>query len=365
MPRDVNPADYRGVWVYVEHDDGGVADVSWELLGAGRRLADDLGVELAGVLLGHRVDDRLPDIFAYGADTVYLVDDPVLAAYRADAYSRAFVRLIESYRPEIVLLGATPAGRELSAMVATGVAAGLTADTTEISINPETRLLEATRPTFGGKQLATIVCERRRPQMATVRPHVMARPEPQPGRGGKVVRERPGFAEADIVTRLLERTHLPDPAGVLDKACIIVAGGRGLGGERGFALLRELAEVLDGTVAASRAAVDAGWISRDYQIGQTGKTVRPHIYFAIGISGAIQHVVGMQQAELIVAVNIDPAAPIFEIADFGIVGDLYRVVPAITEELRKRLAGTAGRSAPAGAEPALAPDGKTAEKAKT
>ncbi len=342
MPRDVNPADFRGVWVYIEHRDGIAAEVSWELLGAGRGLADSLGVELAGVVLGHQVEPLAAEAFAYGADKVYLVDDPLLAEFRVEAHARAFTRLIETYRPEIVLMGATPCGRELSGTVATAVAAGLTADTTELAVNPENRLLEATRPTFGGKLLATIVCERWRPQMATVRPGVMPRPEPQFRRGGSVVRASLDLSEADLVTRVLERIREPGRADALEKAEVVVAGGRGLGDKRNFALLHELAEVLGGAVAATRAAVDAGWISRDHQVGQTGKTVRPRLYFAIGISGAIQHVVGMQQSGLIVAVNNDASAPIFEVADFGIVGDLFRVVPALTEEFRNRLRGAVG-----------------------
>ncbi len=343
MPRDVDPRDYQGVWVYVEQDGGHPAPVSWELMGAGRRLADELGVQLAAVVLGSGVATLAEECFAYGADRVYLVDAPVLADYRVEAYSRVLARLISVYRPEIVLMGATRVGRELSGAVATAVAAGLTADTTELGIDPQTRLLQATRPTFGGKQLATIVCERWRPQMATVRPRVLPMPERRHGRSGPVIREEAGLREADVATRVLERVREADRAADLERAEVIVAGGRGLREARNFALLRELAEVLGGVVAGSRAAVDAGWIGRECQVpgtrqvGQTGKTVRPRLYFAVGISGAIQHVVGMEHAAVVVAINRDPGAPIFQVADYGIVGDLFQVVPALTAEFRQRL----------------------------
>lgn len=338
MPRDVELAAWRGVWVIVEQDRGQAAAVSWELLGAGRHLADELGVELCAVVLGFQVGSLAREAFAYGADRVYLIDDPALAVYRVEAYSAGLVRLIERHRPEIVLLGATGAGRELAASVATAVSAGLTADTTELTIDREKRLLEATRPTFSGKQLATILCETWRPQMATVRPKVLPMPARREGRHGPIVRAPLGIGEEDLVTRLLQRIPAASDPSRLDVAEIVVAGGRGLGEARNFALLFELAEVLGGAVAATRPVVEAGWIGREHQVGQTGKTVRARLYFAIGISGAIQHLVGMRQSDVIVAVNRDQEAPMVRAADYAIVGDLFQVVPAVTEAFRQRLA---------------------------
>lgn len=338
MPQVADPGRYQGVWVYVELEDGVPAGVSWELTGAGRTLADALDGDLAALIVGRDAGALAGEAFAYGADQVFLIDDPRLEPYRVETHARALIGLIEKYRPEIVLLGATPLGRELGGSVATAVGAGLTADATELAIG-EGRILEATRPTFGGKQLATIVCERWRPQMATVRPRVFPLPDRMDGRFGRVVRESVDLLPEDLRTVVRARRRLEAvPAGI-EQAEVIVAGGRGLAGREGFALLHELAEVLGGAVAASRAAVDAGWAPREIQVGQTGHTVRPRLYFAVGISGAVQHVVGMQDSGLVVAVNTDPEAPIFRVADYGIVGDVFAVVPALTEEFRRRLRG--------------------------
>lgn len=338
VPRDVDPRQYRDIWVYVEHDGGRAAPVSWELVGAARGLAGRLGEAVGAVLVGPDAAALAGEAFAHGADRVYLVEDPLLAPYRAETHARVLARLIETHRPAVVLLGATALGRELSGLVATSVAGGLTADVTELSVDPGQRLLEATRPTFGGKQLATIVCERWRPQMATVRPGVLGLPAAEPGRTGTVVREAAGIDPGDLATEVVEvlsRREGDDAA--LERARVVVAGGRGLGEASNVALLRELAEVTGGAVAGSRAAVEAGWIDREAQVGQTGRTVRPRLYFAIGISGAIQHLVGMRDAGVVVAINRDPKAPIFQEADFGVVGDLRAVVPALTEALRVRL----------------------------
>lgn len=338
VPRDVDPGRYRDIWVYVEHDGGRAAPVSWELIGAARGLAGRLGEAVGAVLLGPDAAALTGEVFARGADRAYLVEDPVLSPYRAETHARALARLIEAHRPAAVLLGATALGRELSGLVATSVAGGLTADVTELSVDPDKRLLEATRPTFGGKQLATIVCERWRPQMATVRPGVLGPPPAEPGRSGTVIREAAGIDPDTLATEVVEvLSGREDDAVGLERAQVVVAGGRGLGDAANFALLRELAEVTGGVVAGSRAAVEAGWIDREAQVGQTGRTVRPRLYFAIGISGAIQHLVGMRDAGVVVAINRDPKAPIFQEADLGVVGDLRAVVPALSEALRVRL----------------------------
>lgn len=327
----------RGVWVYVEQHDGEAEAVSWELLGAARRLAKDLGTDVSAVILGWHREHVAGVAFEMGADRVYLMDDPVLEPYRLETHAEGLRLLIEKYHPEVLLIGATWVGRELAASVATAVGTGLTADTTGLSVDEERRLLEATRPTFGGKQMATIICERSRPQMATVRPHVVPLPERTPGRKGETIKEACPLREADLVTRVLERVKGDRRGNPLEDADVIVAGGRGMGSRQNFTLLYELAEVLGGVVAGSRAAVEAGWIGREFQVGQTGRTVRPRLYIAIGISGAVQHVVGIQGADTIVAINSDPRAPIFAVADYGIVGDATTVVPALTEELRMRM----------------------------
>ncbi|OIQ59315.1 acryloyl-CoA reductase electron transfer subunit beta [Moorella thermoacetica] len=317
---------------------GEPAPVSWELLGAGRQLAGALKVELAGVLLGQGVEGLANEAWAYGADRVYLVEDPVLGPYRTAPYARALVELVQRYRPEILLLGATSMGRDLSGAVATALGTGLTADCTALNIDPATRLLEQTRPAFGGNVMATILCQRHRPQMATVRPRVMPLPPRQEGRQGELVRVGIDLKEEEALATVLEVIEEKGKAVYLDRAEIVVAGGRGLGSRENLRLLEELAGVLGGTLGASRAAVEAGWLPPEYQVGQTGITVRPKVYFAIGISGAIQHLVGMQNADVIVAINKDPEAPIFKVATYGIVGDFLEVVPALTEEFRRQLA---------------------------
>ncbi|HUT73339.1 MAG TPA: electron transfer flavoprotein subunit alpha [Armatimonadota bacterium] len=330
------------VWVFIEHLDGVAAAVSWELLGHGAKLAADIGGgRVAAALLGHGVEELARAAIAHGADRVYLVDDPVLAHYRTEAYLRGMVRLVAKHRPEIMLLGATTTGRDLAGAVATSLRTGLTADCTGLTIDPQSKLLEQTRPAYGGNIMATILCERRRPQMATVRPRVLPLPEPDDARQGEIVREELGLTEDEVAVKLIEyvREEAQDEAR-LEEAQVIVAGGRGLGGPKGFEMLQELAETLHGVVAASRAAVDSGWRPHSFQVGQTGKTVRPRIYFACGISGAVQHLVGMQTSDVIIAINRDPSAPIFQTATYGIVGDVYEVVPALTRAARARLSAT-------------------------
>jgi electron transfer flavoprotein alpha subunit len=327
-------AAYRGVWVFVEQTEGEPARVSWELMGKGRELADSLGVPLSAVVVGDRVEELCYESFCYGADQAYHVDAPVFRYYRTEAYLKAVCQLIDSLKPEIVLMGATGLGRDLAGAVATVVGTGLTADCTGLGIDSKRNLMQ-TRPAFGGNIMATIMCDKFRPQMSTVRPHVMPMPERVEGRGGKVIQVHAAVREEDILTKVLEiisdrkQDHV-DVAG----AEFIVSGGRGMMGKENFRILQELADELGGVVGASRSAVDAGWMPHERQVGQTGKTVRPKIYIACGISGAIQHLVGMQDSDLIIAINRDPEAPIFEVAHYGIVGDLFQVVPAITQRLR-------------------------------
>src|SRR5512133_1940445 len=329
-------AGYRGVWVFVEQEGGQEAKVSWELLGKGRELADKLGVELSAVVIGHGVEQLCSVAFSYGAETAYLLDAAVYADYRTQSYLEAMCHLIGRHKPEVVLMGATGMGRDLAGAVATRLGTGLTADCTGLDIDDKRNLMQ-TRPAFGGNIMATIMCDRYRPQMSTVRPHVMQMPEPKPGAGGRIIRDSFMLPEDQVLVKVLEiirdndGTHKVDIGG----AEFIVSGGRGMMGPENFTLLEELACELNGVVGASRSAVDAGWLPHDRQVGQTGKTVRPKIYIACGISGAIQHLVGMQDSDLIIAINRDPDAPIFEVAHYGIVGDLFQVVPILTSKLRE------------------------------
>lgn len=323
-----------GVWVFIEQRGGHIRNVSLELVGEGRKLADELGEELAGVVIGDGVADLAKEVFASGADKVYLVEHALLKDYNTDGYAAAFTALIGKYRPSVILLGATNDGRDLGPRVAARVKTGLTADCTGLSIDPETRLVAWTRPAFGGNIMATIFCPDRRPQMGTVRPKVFKKPQPDYSKSGALVRESIALAAADVRTKLEDVIQVCTTSCNLEDAEIIVSGGRGLGNPEGFKLIQELADALGGTVGASRAAVDAGWKPYPHQVGQTGKTVGPKIYFACGISGAIQHLAGMQTSDIIVAINKDPDAPIFKVAHYGIVGDLYEVIPAIIAKLK-------------------------------
>jgi len=326
---------YRGVWVVAEHLHGQMRRGTYELLGEGRRLADKLGVELAAVLFGDGVEGLVQDLIAHGADKVYLAQDPALAHYRTGPYTDVLSGMINQHRPEVVLVSATPQGRDLAPRVAARVSAGLTADCTGLDIDDSDRLLVQTRPAFGGNLMATIVCREARPQMATVRPGVMKALEPDPNRKGEVVEVSVHLDERAILTKIVEIVQQEDDGQVnLQDAEIIVSGGRGLGKPENFAIIRELAEALGGAVGASRAAVDAGWIPAYHQVGQTGRTVQPKLYIACGISGAVQHLAGMQSSDVIVAINKDPAAPIFNIATYGIVGDLFEIVPKLTQKLK-------------------------------
>jgi electron transfer flavoprotein alpha subunit len=329
--------DFRGVWVVAEQRGGELHGVSFELLGKGRELASVLGVPLSAVLLGHGVVDLAPSLIAAGAETVHVVDAPGLAHYLDEPYANAVAALIVRHRPEIVLTGATSIGRSLIPRVAIQVRAGLTADCTGLDIDPDKGLLLQTRPAFGGNIMATIICPRHRPQMATVRHKVMKALEPDPSREGRIVREEIPAALLRTETEFVEFVRDLTQTVNIAEADVIVSGGRGVGSPEGFKVIEELAEVLGGAVGASRATVDAGWIPYSHQVGQTGKTVQPKLYIACGISGAVQHLAGMQSSKTIVAINKDPNASIFKTATYGIVGDLFEVVPALTRRLRAEL----------------------------
>ncbi|MEW9670983.1 electron transfer flavoprotein subunit alpha/FixB family protein [Ammoniphilus sp. 3BR4] len=327
--------DYKGIWVYIEQNEGQIAGVSLELLGAGRRLADKRGVELAGILIGHQVKSLASTIFEYGADKVYVIDNPILKDYRSETYRVGFASLVNKYKPEIVLYGATSNGKDLASAAATDLETGLTADTTLLDVDVETGLLEASRPAFGGNIMATILCKKHRPQMATVRSKVMKAIDPIKGRRGELIEEQIQMDEDQVRTKVLKIVKDVGKKVKLDEAHIIIAGGKGLKDEKGFQLCHKLAEVLGASVGASRDAVEAGWIGHAHQVGQTGTTVTPKIYFAIGISGAVQHIVGMQNSEYIIAINSDPNAPIFGVATYGIVGDAFEIVPKLIEQFTK------------------------------
>ena len=326
--------DHRGVWVFAEQRGGQIQEVAYELLGEGRVLADKLGVELSAVLLGHGIRDRAGALFEHGADQVLVVDHPALERYTAEPYAEAMSALIRKHKPEALLAGATSIGRGFIARVAIQVGTGLTAECTGLDVDLEKRLLLQTRPAFGGNIMACIVCPDHRPQMATVRPKVFKHPAPVAGRGGRLVEEKLDLK--DPAVKVLETVNAMQNEVNVAGAEFIVTGGRGLGAPENFQLLRELADALGGAaVGASRAAVDAGWISSFHQVGQTGKTVRPKIYIACGVSGQIQHLVGMNSSDTIIAINKDPDAPIFGVADIGIVGDLFQVVPELIRALKR------------------------------
>ncbi len=337
----------RRFWVYIEQEEGKAHPVAWELLGVARRLAAEVKDELEktgeraiveGIVVGENVFRVAEEAISYGAERVYVLDHPVYRYYRNKPYSLTLASMVRKYRPEVFLIGATTLGRDLAGAVATRLGTGLTADCTELHMgevkNSAQKLLLATRPAFGGNVIATILCREHRPQMATVRPRVFPIPEFDPSARGEVVHEAVPVSEADANAQILQLIRNDAVKAKIEYAEVIVAGGRGLGGPAGFQLIQQLADELGGAVGASRSCVDAGWISADHQVGQTGKTVRPKLYIAAGISGAIQHKVGMQDSDFILAINRDPNAPIFEIATCGIVGDLYQVIPALIDLIR-------------------------------
>jgi electron transfer flavoprotein alpha subunit len=331
---------YKHIWVFIEYEHGQIHPVSLELLGEGRKLADKLGVELAGVLLGGNrpaLVEGARECFERGADLVYLAASPLLAEYRNEPYTKVMTELVDQHKPEILLLGATTLGRDLAGAVATTLLTGLTADCTALAIDEE-RSLAATRPTFGGSLLCTILTLNYRPQMATVRPRVFAMPERARGRTGRIVEHAVTLVEENILTKVLE--FIPDrrsDKSQLAYADIVVAGGLGLKSPENFRLVRELAEELGGDYGGTRPLIQKGWLPHDRQIGQTGKTIRPKLYIAAGISGAIQHRVGVEGADLIVAINTDPNAPIFDFAHLGVIADAVDLLPALTAAFRARL----------------------------
>ena len=334
---DVDLSAYRDVWIFAEQKDGHIQSITYELLGEGRKLADQLGMKLCAVLLGHQMTDRTSELVQRGADRVYLVDAPELAYFQDEPYAAVIIELVRRHKPAIMLCGATTIGRSLVSRVAVTVKAGLTADCTGLAIDPETKNLLQTRPAFGGNIMATIVTPRHRPQMATVRHKVMKEAVVDAKRQGETLIEK--VAAEVLKSRAQRLRFVPETETTTNiaEANIIVSGGRGLQSAENFAIVRELAEVLGAGVGSSRAAVDAGWIPYSHQVGQTGKTVCPKIYIACGISGQIQHLAGISSSDIIVAINKDPEAPIFRVATYGLVGDLFKIVPLLTREFKKVL----------------------------
>ncbi len=333
-----NATAHKGVWVYIEQSEGVIEGVSLELLGAGRQLADKLDVPLAGVLLGDNVKPLCEQLIAYGADEVYLMEHPLLKDYRTEPYLKGVYDFSMKYKPEIFLFGATPNGKDISSAVATDLATGLTADTTMLDIDIENRLFEASRPAFGGNIMATILCKERRPQMATVRPKVMKALEPDTSRKGKII-ELPFVMKAeDIRTKVIEIVRDATNQKSLADADIVVSIGKGVADEKGVQMANQLAETIGGTVGGTRDVVELGLLPHSLQIGQTGETVTPKIFISIASSGAIQHVVGMKNSDMIIAINNNEKAPIFDVATYSIVGDAYEIVPMLTESFKANAA---------------------------
>ena len=342
-------AQYKGVFVFAQQVDNEVSGIAYELLGKAKELAQPLNAQVTAVLIGSGVANLVDSLAQYGADRVIVVDDPELKDYRTEPYAHALASVINEFKPEIVLVGATAIGRDLGPTVSARVATGLTADCTVLEIGDfplvaipgqtqKHNQLLMTRPAFGGNTIATIACPDNRPQMATVRPGVMQKIEPVAGAKAEVVNYNPGFTPNNRYVTIKEVVKaVGDTVDIMD-AKVLVSGGRGVGSAENFKILEDLAKVLGGEVSCSRAVVDSGWKPKDLQVGQTGKTVRPHLYFAIGISGAIQHVAGMEESDIIIAINKDEDAPIFDVADYGIVGDLNKIVPQLTEALKKAIA---------------------------
>ena len=337
---------YKGVFVFAQQVDNVISNIAYELIGKGKELAKDLGVEVTAVLVGSDVKGLADQLAEFGADKVIVVDDPELKEYRTEPYTHAIASVIKEFKPEIFLIGATAIGRDLGPRVCARIHTGLTADCTKLDIgdfpmNPvpgrETKhnQLLMTRPAFGGNTIATIACPDFRPQMATVRPGVMQKAPKEAGKKAVVTEFNPGFTKNNKYVDILEVVKAVSNTVDIMDAKILVSGGRGVGSPENFKILDDLAEAIGGTVSCSRAVVDAGWKPKDLQVGQTGKTVRPNVYFAIGISGAIQHLAGMEESDIIVAINKDESAPIFDVADYGVVGDLNKIVPMLTEKIKE------------------------------
>ena len=341
----MNLEQYKGVMVFAQQVDNQLSSIAFELIGKGKDLAADLETEVTAVLIGYEVKGLADELAAYGADKVIVIDDAELKDYRTEPYTHALASAIDEFKPEIVLVGATAIGRDLGPKVSARVKTGLTADCTVLEIGDfplvaipgkeqKHNQLLMTRPAFGGNTIATIACPDTRPQMATVRPGVMQKREKVEGAKANVVEYNPGFTPNNNYVEILNVVKsVVDTVDIMD-AKILVSGGRGVGSAENFKLLEDLAEALGGPVSCSRAVVDSGWKPRDLQVGQTGKTVRPNVYFAIGISGAIQHVAGMEESDIIIAINKDETAPIFDVADYGIVGDLNKILPALTAQIK-------------------------------
>ena len=343
--------EYKGVYVFAQQIDNHITEITYELMGKAIELAKDLGTEVVAVLCGHEIENKVFHLKEHGADRIILIDDPELKEYRTEPYAHALSEVIKQYKPDVFLIGATAIGRDLAPRVCARVHTGLTADCTSLEIGDfpinaipgkedeqKHNQLLMTRPAFGGNTIATIACPDFRPQMATVRPGVMTRSPKLVGRECEVVEFNPGFEENSCYTKILEIVKAVSEVEDIQEAKILVSGGRGVGSPENFKILEDLAKVLHGTVSCSRAVVDSGWKPKDLQVGQTGKTVRPKVYFAIGISGAIQHVAGMEESDLIIAINKDENAPIFDVADYGVVGDLNKIVPALTKKIEEALA---------------------------
>ncbi|WP_330394988.1 electron transfer flavoprotein subunit alpha/FixB family protein [Clostridioides difficile] len=331
----INLNDYNGVWVIGEQREGKINPVTIELIGEGRKLADQLGKELAVVIAGYEVEKEVKELLHYSVDKIYYINDPLLKDFTTDGYAISIANLIERKKPEVVLVGATSIGRDIAPRIAGKVGTGLTADCTKLEIDSTDNKLLQTRPAFGGNLMATIVCPKNRPQMSTVRPGVMAKAVRNESETGILEVVTPELTEKMIRTRLVEILPQEKKSVNLTDARIIVSGGRGLKRAEGFELIKELADKLGAEIGASRAAVDSGWIEHSHQVGQTGTTVRPELYIACGISGAIQHLAGMSDSKYIVAINKDAKAPIFSICDYGIVGDLYEIIPEMIESLNR------------------------------
>jgi electron transfer flavoprotein alpha subunit len=328
---------YKGIWVFLEQMNGKVQSVSYELLGKAQELAKKLGCDVSGVLIGNKLEDQLDELIFCGADNIYLVESPELANFQDEPYTNILVELVRKYKPEILLCGATNIGRSLISRVAINIKAGLTADCTGLDIDPDKKILLQTRPAFGGNIMATIISPNYRPQMATVRHKVFQPLAADKKRKGKIIKESFDSSLYFSRTKLLDIVEEVESLINLSEADIIVSGGRGMSSPENFKILEELAHVLGAAVGASRAAVDSGWKPYSHQVGQTGRTVAPKIYFACGISGQIQHLVGMQSSKIIVAINKDPDAPIFKVATYGIVGDLFEIIPALTKKFKEVL----------------------------
>ena len=331
----MNLDQYKGVWVFAEQRDGELQKVSLELLGEGRKLADKLGVKLTALLLGNNVSDMAANVASHGADEVLVVEDETLTHYTTDGYTKVICELVEERKPEILFIGATFVGRDLGPRVAARLRTGLTADCTSLDIDEEGKYLLATRPAFGGNLMATIACTDHRPQMATVRPGVFSKLKEDKVNAGKIETVKANISQADIRTKIVKVVKENKAIEDIAEAKILISGGRGVGNKETFKLLEELAEVMGGTVSASRAAIENNWLDKNYQVGQTGKTVRPNVYIACGISGAIQHVAGMQDSDVIIAINKDENAAIMKLADYAIVGDLNKVIPELIKQFKE------------------------------